>query len=453
MLIFVSSYLYLTASFERKFRNLSIIDCSVILWGAFIVISTILSPHKKLAFWGMDGSVGRYTGCFLLLLYIGSYFFITRYYKANIWHMYIFLASGVLMCILGITDFFDMDLLHFKEEIKESQRYIFTSTIGNINTYTSCVAMVMAVFGVFFVSSKNWKQGFLFCVGTVISYVAIVLGESDSAYLSLAVYFGLLPLYSFQIKGGVFRYLILVGSFFTSINGIAFIQSKIDSAFTLSHGLFQVISDSKILPMLTIVIWLSALIIYFAEDNINTKVRQSIILIWGIFILSLCCIFVFFLYDVNIAGNTDRYKGLKEYLLFNDQWGTHRGYIWRIAMENYQKFPLLQKLFGYGPDTFGAITMANNYPEMVEQYSEIFDSVHNEYLQYLITIGPFGLLSYMAIHITAIMSVIKKKLNNPLTIGTLLAVLCYAAQATVNINQPIATPIMWTLLAVCVASL
>ena len=97
--------------------------------------------------------------------------------------------------------------------------------------------------------------------------------------------------------------------------------------------------------------------------------------------------------------------------------------------------------------------MANNYPEMVEQYSEIFDSVHNEYLQYLITIGPFGLLSYMAIHITAIMSVIKKKLNNPLTIGTLLAVLCYAAQATVNINQPIATPIMWTLLAVCVASL
>ena len=92
--------------------------------------------------------------------------------------------------------------------------------------------------------------------------------------------------------------------------------------------------------------------------------------------------------------------------------------------------------------------MTNNYPEMVERYSEIFDSVHNEYLQYFITIGPMGLLSYLAIHVTLVIQILKRKINNPLAVAGLLAVLCYAAQAAVNINQPIAAPVMWTLLSV-----
>ena len=59
---------------------------------------------------------------------------------------------------------------------------------------------------------------------------------------------------------------------------------------------------------------------------------------------------------------------------------------------------LIQKIFGYGPDTFGIVTKANNYPEMFDRYYETFDSAHNEYLQYLVTIGPFGLLAYLGIH-------------------------------------------------------
>ena len=171
-------------------------------------------------------------------------------------------------------------------------------------------------------------------------------------------------------------------------------------------------------------------------------------MVWGVLFLLVCGIIACAIYDVNVLGNGERYGRIKEYLLFNDDWGTHRAYIWRIALEDYRKFPLMQKIFGYGPDTFGIITMTNNYPEMVERYSEIFDSVHNEYLQYFITIGPMGLLSYLAIHVTLVIQILKRKINNPLAVAGLLAVLCYAAQAAVNINQPIAAPVMWTLLSV-----
>ncbi len=160
---------------------------------------------------------------------------------------------------------------------------------------------------------------------------------------------------------------------------------------------------------------------------------------------------IFACYQVNVSPDTEKYGKLRDYLLFGDEWGTHRGYIWRIGLENYRNFPPAQKLFGYGPDTFGIVTRSNNYQEMVQRYNEIFDSAHNEYLQYLVTIGPFGLLAYLAIHAAAIIQVIKEKMKQPLYVAALFAVLCYAFQAAVNINQPIATPVMWTLLAISVS--
>ena len=154
--------------------------------------------------------------------------------------MVIFLTAGILMCLFGITDFFDMDLLGFKAEIKESQRYKFTSTIGNINTYTSCVAMVMAYGGTMFVMAKDRKRAVGYGICTMISFVALILGESDNAYLSLAAFFGLLPLYALRTKKGTRRYLILTAAFFTAAEGIGLISRQMAGQVIPISGLFQI---------------------------------------------------------------------------------------------------------------------------------------------------------------------------------------------------------------------
>lgn len=477
MLVLVGLYLFLMShpieairanKGKKLLEIISPVDIAVLLWGIFILLATIFSPVRRDAFSGIQG---RYTGCSLLMLYIVAYFCITRFYKLREWHMVIFLGAGIFMCLFGITDFFDMDLLNFKVDISQEQRFLFCSTIGNINTYTSCVAMVMAFAGVMFASVTDKKRVIGYGICTIISFIALILGESDNAYLSLAAFFGLLPFYLFQSRKGVKRYFVLIASFFSVIKGVEVVQQKVDTPISI-HGLFQVIAGNKFLPMIVIVLWLIVIINYLAdfrlkslkpsafqrnsEQSISLKNSESPISPWFVRGWLVLCILVvaavvFVLYDVNIAGNADKYGGIKDYLLFNDEWGTHRGYIWRIGIEDYQKFPLLQKIFGYGPDTFGIITQENNMPDMFDRYGEVFDSAHNEYLQYFVTIGPFGLLSYLAIHITAVVQVFREKRNNPLVVATLFAVLCYAFQAFVNINQPIATPVMWTLLAICAA--
>ena len=114
------------------------------------------------------------------------------------------------------------------------------------------------------------------------------------------------------------------------------------------------------------------------------------------------------------------------------------------------KFPFLQKLLGHGPDTYGIISMLNDVHESAGLYGELFDSVHNEYLQFFVTIGPVGTIAYIVFIALSIRYILMYHINT-LTLGTAFAILCYSAQAVVSINQPSTTCIMWTVLALGIA--
>ena len=82
---------------------------------------------------------------------------------------------------------------------------------------------------------------------------------------------------------------------------------------------------------------------------------------------------------------------------------------------------------------------------------QVFDSAHNEYLQYLVTIGPIGFLAYLGFLASAIGSLLKNAFDQDWCLAIVFGVGCYLAQAILTINLPIVTPIMWMLLAVGVA--
>ena len=83
---------------------------------------------------------------------------------------------------------------------------------------------------------------------------------------------------------------------------------------------------------------------------------------------------------------------------------------------------------------------------------QLFDNAHNEYLQYLVTIGALGLITYVVFLVSSIWRMALRRHRNVYIVGCLFAVLCYSAQALVNINLPIATPILWLLLSVGMAA-
>ena len=106
------------------------------------------------------------------------------------------------------------------------------------------------------------------------------------------------------------------------------------------------------------------------------------------------------------------------------------------------------------PFEYALLKLKNYYREKnIDEYGEKFDSAHNEYLQYLITIGLAGLIAYLSLLITSIVEMIRKSKAAPFMMGIPFALICYGAQAAVNISVPIVAPVMMTLLMVGVAAL
>lgn len=428
-------------------------DWAMIAFLIAVAISTFQSDYFYESFWGNEG---RFMGMFLILLYGVSFFIIGHCLKFKQWYLDVFLFAGMVACIIGIMQFFKYDPIGFKKGITASDFPSFTSTIGNINTYTSYVALISGMSTVLFAIEKNrFRRGwYLFTV--IISIFALITGISDNAYLALLALFGLLPLYLFNNLKGLKKYMVLVAILFTEFQFIDMVSQKYPEHVLKINGLFNVIVGYENLSHFVVVLWGICITLYVldacvSKDSIMKKDNNMGRWIWLGLIIIVVMAGCYILYDANIAGNADKYGSLKKYLVINDDWGTHRWYIWRIGMESYAEFPFIHKIFGYGPDTFGIITVNNYYEEMISRYNEKFDSAHNEYLQYLITIGIVGLIAYLSLLFTSIMEMIRVSKKRPVMMAVIFALVCYGAQAAVNISVPIVAPIMMTLMMIGVA--
>lgn len=441
-------------NFQTWRKSMSVGDWAMVVFWFTNVISWILCKDWRWeAFWGTSG---RYNGVFLMTIYMMTYFLVTRFYRLKQWYLDAFLAVGVFVCVFGITDYFQMDILGFKVNMMDTQKSIYTSTFGNINTYTIYVAALLAISMILFTQEKNQKRMFWYYGNMILTSFALIMGSSDNAYLSLAAIFGLAPLWLFQTKTGLRRYVISLATFFTvilCINGI----NKVYAASVLGiDSAFNLIAGTKFLPVLVVLLWVIAVVLIFMNRKpqalmnrtTDDSMNKIAVYIWIGVIAVVCLAVLFVLYDANLGGHADKYGALSSYVVFNDEWGTQRGYVWKRAMEIYtKKLNLLQKIFGYGPDTF-ALIMQYYYPgEMQNGRMVIFDSAHNEYLHYLVTIGFVGMASYLVFMVSSIVAMAKKIKEQPIVAAVMMAVLAYAIQAVVNINLPIAMPIILQLLA------
>ena len=429
-------------------------DWAMIFFMIAVSISTFQSDYFYESFWGNEG---RYTGMFLVLLYFVSFFSVTRFLKFKRWYLDMFLAAGMIACLIGILQFFEIDPIGFKVGLSWDDYRIFASTIGNINTYTSYIALVSGMSVVLFAQEKNVYRKIWYTICATISLFALITGISDNAYLALIALFGLLPLYLFNSIKGIKKYMFLLALLFSEFQLIDIIIGKFPEHVLEITGLFNIVVGYDKLLYVVVGLWALTIFIHILDIKLikeNCLQKKSNLGRWiwlAVLIGGILCV-GYILFDVNVNGNVDRYGSLKNYLFFDDEWGTHRGYIWRIGIESYQKFPLIHKIFGHGPDTFGIITVNNYYDEMLSRYYEKFDSAHNEYLQYFITIGVVGLAAYLSLLFNAIKEMVHGASENPLLVAISFSIICYGAQAVVNISVPIVAPIMLTLLMVGVTA-
>lgn len=430
--------------FKRWIKTLNIVDWTVLAFWFANVISWLLCEWRWEAFWGTSG---RYNGVFLMSIYLVVYFLTTRFFVLKRVHLDAFLLISIFVCLFGITDYFQMDLLGFKENMLDEQKGLYTSTFGNINTYTIYVAAVLCVSMILYVMETCKKRMAYYLGVMAVAMVALIVGASDNAYLSLAALFGLSPLVLFRRKTWIRRYLASVALFMTAIVFVGWINTIYADVVFGIDSIFVILSSLSILPVATVILWIGVLVwIVMAEKqkNPNDELGKGLVYLWCVVIVAVVAAVVYVLYDANLAGNVEKYDALKNYVVFNDNWGTNRGYVWiRSAMLYDEMFTPIQKLFGYGADTFKLLMMQYFPPNN----NVVFDSAHNEYLHFMVTTGFVGMGAYIGLLVSSVAVMAKRLKNRPEVAAMLFVVLAYATQALVNINLPVVFPLIWQLLA------
>jgi hypothetical protein len=324
----------------------------------------------------------------------------------------------------------------------------------------------MGFVSMMYATAAGKKQMVWYYLNMVISFFAIIMGRSDSAYLAIAALYGLSPFVLFRTREGTQRYLVMLATMFSVIAAIRIVSERYAYCVADYSGPARIVGELKLLPMVIAVLWAAAAGYYYAfikkrkllpgssstadgYDRTNSRIRIGI---WAVVCLLVVFGTVMIFWIANGTGmDPERLGSLKNYLVLDDMWGTKRGYIWRKSVELFADFSVEKKLIGYGPDTFGILTVLGFRNEMASATGFVFDSAHNEYLQYLITIGILGTGAYITGLAAAAVRLFRNLSKTPYAAGVMFAIVCYALQAFVNLNLPVVTPMLWTLMSMGMA--
>lgn len=420
-----------------------------------MTLSVIFADYQYEALWG---SRGRFNGLVLWLMFFIAYWLVTRFYHFKKWHLYAYLVAACLPEIWGMTDFFLLDLFGFHKNTSPEYIYTFVSSVGNINTYTNMVALHLGASAVLFVLSDTKRELLLTCATLAISSLAIVMGISDNGLLAAAAVFAFLPFVGWNARKNIARFFIALSIFMTSVVITAQLTIGRETMADCDGGsVFVTLGKTNAFLFLTIALWMFAIVLSLrfrkeVMQAVEEKTTRIVRRIWlGLFLTGSLAVVTVFV-DANTGKHPEIWNAYRNVLIFGDGWGTGRGFNWRLAWEFFTKdASLLQKIIGYGPDTYYIITMDRYKHAMRDAGYGIFDSAHNEYLEYLTTIGILGTLAYLGVLATSLRQMLKKP-DNACAIACGFAVLAYAVQSVVNIAIPLTTPIFMLLLYVGINS-
>ncbi|MDD5796788.1 MAG: O-antigen ligase family protein [Oscillospiraceae bacterium] len=431
----------------KWYKTLSFTDVSMIVLLLCYTLSTILSDWKIDS---VTGNQGRNNGLLLMAVYVAVYFVITREYK---FYEYIFgalaVSSGIVF-LLAVINYFYIDPLGMFVGYEQQYVIDFSSTIGNKNLMASFVCICLPVLIMLFMNTKNKKLRWLYYGVSVLGFSALLVADSDSGFLGVFAILLILLIYYIRKPKMLSMFFF---SIFSMLLGAKLLRLFSFAMNDYSKGFSSIpyffIYENAVSYVIIAAAGLLALLFFFIS-----KEKPGLIFPKAVFLIALGIVITGFAFAVYLfikytfIDTTAPLNEIMSYFRFNDKWGTHRGYMWRISMEIFSGFNIKDMLFGCGPDTYYSVFQPY-FGELFTLYGDgSTNCAHNEYLNYLVTTGILGLFAYLCVIVGFIVRAVKAAKTNPFAMVCCAGVVCYAIQAVVNIAQPITTPMFILLLCI-----
>jgi len=412
-------------------------------WFLLFLLANLLglfAAEDRMISW--EGSAGRFMGAkmYVVLILVSIYLMLGT--KISKW---LYAALGVMVIaavLLSVFQHFGVDLFSLREKITEETRRVFISFFGNRNVYGTFLGLMFGVFaGVLCFTEIKWMRRMALAVLFFIG-MGIIPAKSDNVFLAVGtalvfLYFAS-ALYG-KLENYIHIYLPLAAGFFIP----ALFTDLRWGAKWLPSGIIKLVYKWYVAgAVLLLVLGLyAALLVLQKKGKLNLKkkadkkyVLYSWLVIGGVLVLLL----------LFLAAADD------SLFIFDTKWGSGRGYVWSRCVMIFNRAPIVNKLFGYGNETL-KIVMQKNFSDELNVITKIlYDNAHNELLQYLVTLGIFGLTTYgmaLVMGVRYMWNAAKKSEDvRPAVMACLGGCAAYFASSLISISQPITTPMFFCLL-------
>ena len=420
------------------FTPLSVVDIAFLVFLGCAVISAIGSGRFGESF---IAEYGRNNGLLLMLAYTLVFFIISRLCIFKDFVLAVYLISSCVIALLTLINFYYIDPFCLFENYSESVVKDFGSTIGNKNLISSYMSLFLPAAIMTFVINEKRYMRIISCVAIVFGYIGALTANSSSVILGLGIALPVMAIFSARSFGYMKRFLLSMAVMFASAKLILLWQLIVpdNKGFEFIQS-FLINSPLTYIPIIVFAALYAVMCIVGrkGEPRFPTRVITAIIavLLFAGIAGTLIAVMYFTYIDTSAKlGSFDRL------LRFDDRWGTHRGFMWIRSLREYGGFDFFKKLFGAGPDT-AYYVLEPYFRELNARFNDAStNTAHNEYINYLITQGLFGLVSYLTIIFGVCIRAVRRSKSSPAALIFVSAIICYAAQAVVNIYQPITTPI------------
>lgn len=434
---------------RRKIYSLTFPDICML---AFLAVCALSSLFSEYGMESVTGESGRNSGLILMAVYVLCYFLITRFFECKSFIFDIFIVTASLISLLAVLNEFYVDPFGIFTLIKEEQQDMFITTIGNKNMFSAFVCITLPVAVVMLIKAKDWATTVFYSIACGIGFMGLIVADSDSGYFGIGAFMLLMLIYACGSADRMFRYSLSIFSMLLSCKILRLISlifndkmkelDTIPMTLVFSNQTYFLIASAAI-----VTIFFFLLSRKFGDTHTPKFVRIIAICLVVVCMLAVLLPFLYF----SFIDTATELGGLEKYLRLNDKWGTHRGYAWIRSIILFKNNGIKNSLIGCGPDTFGQIMNDNYHDDMVARHHSVFDSAHNEYLNYLVTIGLLGLIAYVgaiaSILYRCVKAINKKAKDTHSLLIIVFVIISYCSQALFNLATPIITPYIFLFLA------
>lgn len=405
-------------------------DGAILLWLLFYALACGLSGYFRASWLAPDN---RYQGLLSMVLYAFVFLSLSRA-RISSGALYAGLAAFAAVMALAAVNHWGADPLGVMKRLVPFDRGRYISTVGNINFFGSYVCLMLPVAWMLWCITRDKKQNWALSLCILLGTFGAAASKSEGTVLGLGAAFLLMPLFCKTKPEALQRWPLL------SVMTVFFLHLFRLLTLWVDGSGFSALTEVILHPAASGVIAAAGIGMYVRIKDKNTgdllrfrgRYLRGLLMVFFLLLLVLALINLFFA-DADLGI-------ISKFLVFDSDWGTDRGKIWLACFERWGALPWWQKIIGGGS---GCVARLDRLKPVFSD--AVVDAAHSEFLHYLLTHGLLGLGLYLTLNGRILCKAAKT--GSPTALAMAMGIVGYLAQSSVNIAQPMTTPLYFALLS------